>query len=118
MNNNNINTTKKALDLFNQLFEHIATIHKFNNNFKKEIFAGFYCAYKVLMTNLRFNKTNKKIKIFNNKSTLTEDQKQDVKAKKSVVDEIFKFYSTQFLENKRIAYCKGKSNIVNRKLNN
>ena len=70
------------------------------------------------MTNLRFNKTNKKIKIFNNKSTLTEDQKQDVKAKKSVVDEIFKTYNTQFITNKRISYCKAHSNIVNRKLNN
>jgi len=115
MNNNNINTTEKALDLFNQLFEHIATINTFNNYVKKEIFAGFYCAYKVLMTNLRFNKTNKKIKIFNNKSTLTEDQKQDVKAKKSVVDKIFKTYNTQFITNKRISYCKAHSNIINRK---
>jgi len=112
--NNNINTTEKALDLFNQLFKHIATIHKFSNYVKKEIFAGFYCAYKVLMTNSRFNEKNKKIKVFNNNSTLTEDQKQDVKAKKSVVDEILKTYNTQFIKNKRISYCKAYSNIINR----
>ena len=58
---NNVNTTEKALDLFNQLFEHIATKNTKNNNDKKDIFAGFYCTYKVLMTNLRFNENKKKI---------------------------------------------------------
>lgn len=115
MNNNVYTTTEKAFGLFNQLFEYIATIHTFNNNVKKDIFAGFYCAYKVLMTNLRFNEKNKKLKIFNNKSTLTESQKQDINAKKSEVDEIFKTYNTQFITNKRISYCKAHSNIINRK---
>ena len=41
MNNNNVNTTEKALYLFNQLFKHIEKMHKFNNYGKKEIFAGF-----------------------------------------------------------------------------
>lgn len=69
------------------------------------------------MTNLRFNKKNKTIKIFNNKSILTEDQKQDIKAKKSLVDGILETNNTQFLQkalkNKRIAFCKEYSNNIN-----